>query len=46
MPTVVDDVKPKARIACEEIFGPVLAVLRCADFEEGIAHRQRHASTA
>ncbi|MGE4158795.1 MAG: L-glutamate gamma-semialdehyde dehydrogenase [Planctomycetota bacterium] len=35
-PTVFDAVKPKARIACEEIFGPVLAVMKCADFEEGL----------
>ena len=36
MPTVVDDVKPSARLACEEIFGPVLAVLKVRNFEEGI----------
>ena len=28
MPTVVDGVRPSARLACEEIFGPVLAVLK------------------
>jgi 1-pyrroline-5-carboxylate dehydrogenase len=37
MPTVVDGVKPTARLACEEIFGPVLAVLQVRSFEEGIA---------
>ena len=37
MPTVVDGVKPTARLACEEIFGPVLAVLKVGSFEEGIA---------
>ncbi len=37
MPTVVDGVSPKARLACEEIFGPVLAVLKVRSFEEGIA---------
>lgn len=36
MPTVVDGVKPDARLACEEIFGPVLAVLKVGSFEEGI----------
>ncbi len=36
MPTVVDGVKPSARLACEEIFGPVLAVLKVRNFEEGI----------
>ena len=37
MPTVVADVDPKARIAQEEIFGPVLAVMKCRDFDEGLA---------
>lgn len=36
MPTIVDDVRPDARIAREEIFGPVLAVLKVKDFDEGI----------
>ncbi len=36
-PTVVADVKPNARIAQEEIFGPVLAVIPAASFEEEIA---------
>jgi 1-pyrroline-5-carboxylate dehydrogenase len=37
MPTVVDGIQPSARLACEEIFGPVLAVLKVKSFEEGIA---------
>jgi 1-pyrroline-5-carboxylate dehydrogenase len=37
MPTVVDGIRPSARLACEEIFGPVLAVLKVKSFEEGIA---------
>jgi 1-pyrroline-5-carboxylate dehydrogenase len=37
MPTIVDGVKRGARIAREEIFGPVLAVLTVKDFDEGIA---------
>jgi 1-pyrroline-5-carboxylate dehydrogenase len=37
MPTVVDGVKPGGRLAKEEIFGPVLAVLTVKDFDEGIA---------
>ena len=37
MPTVVADVKPSARLAKEEIFGPVLAVLKVKSFDEGIA---------
>ncbi|HEX4439469.1 MAG TPA: L-glutamate gamma-semialdehyde dehydrogenase [Thermoanaerobaculia bacterium] len=36
MPTVVDGVKPSSRIACEEIFGPVLGVIKVRNFEEGI----------
>ncbi len=36
MPTIVADVSPKARIAQEEIFGPVLAVIKCRDYEEGL----------
>ena len=36
-PTIIEGVKPDARIAQEEIFGPVLAVIPCRDFEEGLA---------
>ena len=36
-PTVFFDVQPKARIAQEEIFGPVLAVIKAASFEEALA---------
>jgi 1-pyrroline-5-carboxylate dehydrogenase len=36
-PTVIADVAPTARIAQEEIFGPVLAVIRAANFDEAIA---------
>ena len=35
-PTVIGDVSPGARIAQEEVFGPVLAVLRAGDFDEAI----------
>jgi RHH-type proline utilization regulon transcriptional repressor/proline dehydrogenase/delta 1-pyrroline-5-carboxylate dehydrogenase len=35
-PTIVADLDPKAPIAREEIFGPVLSVLRAADFDEAI----------
>jgi 1-pyrroline-5-carboxylate dehydrogenase len=35
-PTVIADVAPKARIAQEEIFGPVLAVLQAKNFEEAL----------
>jgi 1-pyrroline-5-carboxylate dehydrogenase len=36
-PTVFADVAPDARLAQEEIFGPVLALIRVEDFEEGLA---------
>ncbi len=35
-PTVFDRVTPDMRIAQEEIFGPVLSVLRVSDFEEAM----------
>ncbi|MCB0879855.1 MAG: aldehyde dehydrogenase family protein, partial [Thermoleophilia bacterium] len=36
-PTVWGDVKPTARIAQEEIFGPVTALIKVKDFDEAIA---------
>ena len=36
-PTVFADVAPTARIAQEEIFGPVLAVLKAGSFEEALS---------
>lgn len=36
-PTVVADVDPKARLAQEEIFGPVLAVIKARDYEDALA---------
>ncbi|HKB79945.1 MAG TPA: aldehyde dehydrogenase family protein [Thermoanaerobaculia bacterium] len=36
-PTVFADVKPDMRIAQEEIFGPVTAVIPCSSLEEAIA---------
>lgn len=36
-PTVFADVRPEMRIAQEEIFGPVLAILRVRNFEEALA---------
>src|SRR5262250_1624564 len=35
-PTIIADVSPKARIAQEEIFGPVLAVIKAKDFDEAL----------
>ena len=36
-PTVIADVKPTARIAQEEIFGPVLAVIPVSSYDEALA---------
>jgi 1-pyrroline-5-carboxylate dehydrogenase len=36
-PTVIADVKPTARIAQEEIFGPVLAVIPVKSYDEALA---------
>jgi 1-pyrroline-5-carboxylate dehydrogenase len=35
-PTVIADVDPKATIAQEEIFGPVLAVIKAKDFDDAL----------
>jgi 1-pyrroline-5-carboxylate dehydrogenase len=35
-PTVIADVDPKARLAQEEIFGPVLACIKASDWQQGI----------
>lgn len=36
-PTVFEDVEPGMRIAQEEIFGPVIGVIRARDFDDAIA---------
>lgn len=36
-PTVIDYVKPEMAIAQEEVFGPVLVIMRTADVDEAIA---------
>jgi 1-pyrroline-5-carboxylate dehydrogenase len=35
-PTVIDEVAPTARIAQEEIFGPVLAIIRAKDYDDAL----------
>jgi 1-pyrroline-5-carboxylate dehydrogenase len=35
-PTIFSDVAPDARIAQEEIFGPVLTIIRAADFDDAM----------
>jgi aldehyde dehydrogenase (NAD+) len=36
-PTVLGNVKPAARIACEEVFGPVVGIIQVENFDEAIA---------
>jgi 1-pyrroline-5-carboxylate dehydrogenase len=36
-PTVIADVDPKARVAQEEIFGPVLALIKAKDVDDALA---------
>jgi len=36
-PTIIADVRPKATIAQEEIFGPVLAVIKSKNFDEALS---------
>jgi malonate-semialdehyde dehydrogenase (acetylating)/methylmalonate-semialdehyde dehydrogenase len=36
-PTVLDHVRPEMRIAQEEVFGPVLAIIRVRDADEALA---------
>ena len=36
-PTIVADVAPTARLAQEEVFGPVVAVLRARDFDHALS---------
>ncbi len=36
-PTIIGDVKPDATIAQEEIFGPVLALIRARDYDDALA---------
>ena len=40
-PTIFADVEPTMRIAQEEIFGPVVSVLKARDLEDAITYRQR-----
>ncbi len=46
-PTIVVDVDPNARIAQEEVFGPLLVVIRANDFDNAldIANNSRYALT-
>jgi acyl-CoA reductase-like NAD-dependent aldehyde dehydrogenase len=48
LPTIVDDVPPTSELACEEVFGPVLAVMQWHDEREAIrlANDSRYGLTA
>ncbi|MEO8498937.1 MAG: aldehyde dehydrogenase family protein, partial [Planctomycetota bacterium] len=35
-PTVIDNVRPEMRIAREEVFGPVLSIIRVRDLDEAL----------
>jgi 1-pyrroline-5-carboxylate dehydrogenase len=35
-PTIIKDVDPQAKISLEEIFGPVLAVIKARDFDHAL----------
>jgi malonate-semialdehyde dehydrogenase (acetylating)/methylmalonate-semialdehyde dehydrogenase len=47
-PTVLDDVTPEMFVGREEIFGPVVSVMRAPDLDEAIAltNRSRYGNTA
>jgi acyl-CoA reductase-like NAD-dependent aldehyde dehydrogenase len=36
LPTILTDVDPTMKVSCEEVFGPVLVVERCASFDEAL----------
>ena len=36
-PTIFDRVRPEMALACDEIFGPVLGIVRVADFDQALA---------
>ena len=41
-PTVIADIAPEARISQEEIFGPVLAILKARDYDDASGDRQQY----
>lgn len=40
-PTILADVRPEMTIAREEVFGPVLSIIKVKNFEEGLAFMNR-----
>ncbi len=47
-PTIIDHVKPEMRVAREEIFGPVLSIIRVKDIDQAIEieNRSNHGNAA
>jgi malonate-semialdehyde dehydrogenase (acetylating)/methylmalonate-semialdehyde dehydrogenase len=41
-PSIFDEVRPEMTIGREEIFGPVLCIMRAKDFDEAVAIVRRH----
>ena len=35
-PALLDAVRPDMKVSCQEIFGPVVGITRCADFDEAL----------
>jgi len=35
-PALLDAVQPDMKVSCDEVFGPVVSVTRCADFDEAL----------
>jgi len=36
-PTILTEVQPRARVACEEVFGPVIAIIPVENFDDALA---------
>ncbi|HEV8657415.1 MAG TPA: CoA-acylating methylmalonate-semialdehyde dehydrogenase [Thermoanaerobaculia bacterium] len=47
-PTLIDHVRPEMRIAQEEVFGPVMTIIRTKDVDEaiGVQHRSKYGNAA
>lgn len=35
-PTILDNVKPNSEAACEELFGPIISIIRCKTIQEAL----------
>lgn len=41
-PTIIDFVKPDSPLSCEELFGPILAIIRCKTLEEALRIEEKN----